>query len=811
VKDAGQLVWILLLGVATFVGAIWFLSKPVAPPDPEPMAPGVEVLAVAPRPEPEADVVVAPQPVPPPRPAPPTKVLADVPVRTLKPTDNDLQYFVLDEEGQNVVVVSPQASRCWDINRKQELHRFTTVLDSSGTYLAPNGKIYVQLKPDQPDTLTVRATATGQVLATYRGPKFQRTSCSFRPTFTPDSRHFVFCTRQANDQFYESFRIVNLATGQARVTPGVPSLGHPQQNLEHELLAANHDGSQVFAYFANTLGGTAPARVCRIDTANGQVTGYPQLTVYPSHRNNVPNDQFKLSRDSRVLGMKDGSWGEVQVVDARTGRSLLTVPADRIPTPDFALTPDGQRLIVVKRWHGHQHTLRLYEFGQGDKPIAETTTEALGLPTGQEVVKMDLTRDARTIALLTKTHVTLVDFETVFGVARTPTPAPLTPTPTEPPTLARRPGMIVAPTGAMADERDSSVASFTYAGLSSDGGQVVTVSQKELICWSADGRVRYRRALLDPHTEQVFAAPDAQTFVVLDWAKKAVRVHHAHSGQLIGQYPQPLLSANYGHFSAVPAFTADGREFLWLDLVDQANAMFNLHVLSTRTGLGRALALKAQLPKPREQWISALLPVPGGQRVVLQTAQFQRNASGAVEFTLATRQFQPLKNWAVTNDLPTFDHQRLSFSPDGATVRALAFKDRLAGHQLGSWPPGSGGVFLEPSGPYRYNNPPVFTPDGQRAITIDHWNRRYYTINRSESYYPDVIRLLEVRTGRVLAGIRQSTLEDSSRDLANHILVSGDGTTLALVRARDVQVLNMAKFFEIAPLPPVPRAANYLP
>jgi hypothetical protein len=377
---------------------------------------------------------------------------------------------------------------------------------------------------------------------------------------------------------------------------------------------------------------------------------------------------------------------------------------------------------------------------------------------------------------------------TVSPITATKPPQPQTP-------LVRR--EIRAPTGAMKDEAFGSVASFKHATVNADGTRVLTVSEREIICWDvATGKTlqTFRRG--NHWKTPTFAAPDARTVVVFDRDKKALQVKNAETGGVVGTYAakKDLLA----HHAGVPGFTAQSDEFIFTEALERHT--FNVHALSTRTGAVRTLARAMRSPGPKgDRDPHDLFPVPGRSTVLTHLSW---DDGGKPPRSVYALELGEKRSWPVhwvTERQPGihFPGQGLRFSPDGGR---LAFRQG-DGVTLADWPTGGHEAVFAADGAHRYKQSPAFTPDRKRLVVLDLWDRAWQIIHfggSGPSRGNDRLQLIDLTTNTKIADVDEQEFSDE-HGLGSGLALSGNGKVLVLCRADCVWVVDFQRAFGVAP------------
>jgi hypothetical protein len=133
---------------------------------------------------------------------------------------------------------------------------------------------------------------------------------------------------------------------------------------------------------------------------------------------------------------------------------------------------------------------------------------------------------------------------------------------------------------------------FVNVYLSPDVTRVVTVTDKEAICWDAASGKQLRVFPSPMQARQNYLAPDARTYVELRSEGKATTtVRSTETGQVIGTYEvkKPSLHG----CSEKPGFTPGGNWFVFCERKGHYDCYYStFHVVSTRTGQGRVRTTK---------------------------------------------------------------------------------------------------------------------------------------------------------------------------------------------------------------------------
>jgi hypothetical protein len=349
----------------------------------------------------------------------------------------------------------------------------------------------------------------------------------------------------------------------------------------------------------------------------------------------------------------------------------------------------------------------------------------------------------------------------------------------------------------MKDEASWSVASFKHATVNANGTRVVTVSERDIICWDvATGKAlqTFRRG--NHFRTPTFASPDARTVVVFDRDKKTIMMKNAETGALIGSYS--VKKDVLAHHAGVPGFTAEGNEFIFAERMDRHT--FNVHAVSTRTGAGRIIARTVRIQGPKGDLDPHhLFPVPGRSTLLTHLSWDDHGSPPQSVYALEPSDGRswPVK-WIVERQSGiNFPGQGIRFSPDG---RRVAFREQ-GRVTLADWPTGEHEVFYAPDGQYRYKHSPVFTPDGKRLVVMDVWDREWVLIHFGQagpSRGPDRLQLIDLKTHAKIAEVEEKDFPDAN-GLGSGVALSGDGKVLVLWRADRVWVVDFQRAFGVAP------------
>jgi hypothetical protein len=342
---------------------------------------------------------------------------------------------------------------------------------------------------------------------------------------------------------------------------------------------------------------------------------------------------------------------------------------------------------------------------------------------------------------------------------------------------------------------------FRHATVNVDGSRVLTVSESEIICWdvaTARALRKFRRGNLGE--TPTFAAPDAATVVAIDRAKKTVVVRNAETGAVVGTYS--VKKEMGAHHAGVPGFTAQGTEFVFLELLERQT--FNVHAVSTRSGHGRMLAQGLQLRGPKGNLNPYhLFPVPG--RSVLLTHLYWTDEGtpprSVYALDLANSRSWPLNWMSDPHCFINFPGEGFCFAPDGRRV-AFAYAGRVT---VGDWATGGQQFSLKADDQYRYKHRPVFTPDGKRLVVMDSWNQNVMIIplgpgGGGVSRGADELQVFDLTTHAKLAGVDERSFPIAD-GICTGLAISGNGRVLVLQRRDRVWIADFERVFGVAPLP----------
>jgi hypothetical protein len=332
---------------------------------------------------------------------------------------NDLfEYLWLSPDATRLITASNRESICWDATSGRRLFTFPSPMSALQTYIAPDARTFVEMKNDPKATITVRSTEDGKRIGDYNLPKPDFSGCSYKPGFTPAGDYFVFCQRQPDMKSYSTFHVVSMRTAEGYAWSNKFKLSDEVYSIEHLHLRPIANSSNVLLYYANTVGGILPARVCLFDGRDGKLAGFPEITAKPGDLRNIPGVFFNLSLDGRLLHNRDG-WGDLQICDSRTGKVVHEFKKKGWRRPDSAITPDCRRAIIVDQQNpGKRHITYLYDLEGGELGSFDSTD--LELPEEIEIKQMAVSRDGKTVALMCSHRVYLLDFQTMFDVVPLP-------------------------------------------------------------------------------------------------------------------------------------------------------------------------------------------------------------------------------------------------------------------------------------------------------------------------------------------------------------------------------------------------------
>jgi hypothetical protein len=343
---------------------------------------------------------------------------------------------------------------------------------------------------------------------------------------------------------------------------------------------------------------------------------------------------------------------------------------------------------------------------------------------------------------------------------------------------------------------------FLHVYLSPDLTRVVTVADKEAICWDGASGKQLRVFPSTMQARQNYIAPDARTYVELrNDARATTTVRSIETGQVIGTYA--LKKPSLHGCSEKPGFTPGGDWFVFCERTGHYDRYYStFHAVSTRTGQGRVLTTKITTGDedynlnhlymhviPNAPTLLVYFPDTLGGLAPARVCAFDTRTGSLTGFPAMTVKPRDLCN------TPGFG---LKLSLDGKKLLGVDFWGDLQVCDTRT-----GRLVCELKKPKQQWNrlDAVLTPDGQRVVTLNQPNAG----NRSWFY------LYDLATGTQLGGFDSTQLGLAENIEVRRLEISRDGKILAVMCPHKVLFVDFEAAFETSPLPPVAVGAETLP
>jgi hypothetical protein len=343
---------------------------------------------------------------------------------------------------------------------------------------------------------------------------------------------------------------------------------------------------------------------------------------------------------------------------------------------------------------------------------------------------------------------------------------------------------------------------FVNIYLNPDATRVITVADKDAICWDAASGKRVHVFPSPTRARENYIAPDARTYVELRKEGKATAtVRSAETGQVIGTYEvkKPSLCG----CSFKPGFTPGGDWFVFCERKGQYDRYYStFHAVSTRTGHGRVLTTKITTGDDDFGVQHLYLqPVPNAPTLLLYFPNTHGGAVPARVCAFDTRTGSPMGFPAMTGkprDLCNTPGFGMKLSADGRKLLSVDFWGNL---QVCDTRTGS--LICELPKPKQYWSrlDAVLTPDGGRVVTL----------NQPTPGHRSWFYLHDLATGDELGGFDSTQLGLSERIEAKRIEISRDGKMLAVMCPHKVVLVEFEAAFGTSPLTPVQIGPEALP
>jgi hypothetical protein len=359
------------------------------------------------------------------------------------------------------------------------------------------------------------------------------------------------------------------------------------------------------------------------------------------------------------------------------------------------------------------------------------------------------------------------------------------------------------------DKKDENMETFTESYLNHDGTVLLTKSQKAIRTWDvATGKQLYAIEM-ERSKAAYFASPNAKFVARVDMKEKKTDLLQAHDGQLKASFPFKG-QANDFKGTVLGSFSPNGDRFLFINRsIENDNRFFAIQEIDCTTGSGRKLAT-LELPTVNDnETLDGLIATAQADLVII--TRYLIGSGGKVStlsfaWTGSDNKLSPI-DWLSDPEYPFTRHlpqgQQLAISSDKRFLCSI----RGGSHSL-TWMVDFSIRHTFEKGKYESLSCPVFTPDGQRMLLLQSWDRNYQVISNkgTNPYRKDTLNLVNLRSGEMISSFTHDHLGWSLQNyLAKHISISGDGNRIALTRNTDkpeTVVLDFQSCFGLPPLPP---------
>jgi hypothetical protein len=343
---------------------------------------------------------------------------------------------------------------------------------------------------------------------------------------------------------------------------------------------------------------------------------------------------------------------------------------------------------------------------------------------------------------------------------------------------------------------------FVNVYLNPDVTRIITVADKEAICWDTASGKPVQVFPSPMQSRQNYIAPDARTYVELRSDSKATTtVRSTETGQVIGTYlvKKPSLHG----CSEKPGFTPGGDWFVFCERKGHYDRYYStFHAVSTRTGQGRVLTTKITTGDedyslnhlylhavPNEPTLLMYFPDTLGGLVPARVCAFDTRTGSVTGFPAVTAKPRDLCN------TPGFG---MKLSVDGTKLMSLDLWgdlqvcDARSGRLVGE--------VKKPRNQWSRLDA-VLTPDGLRLVTL----------NQPTPGHRNWFYLHDLATAAELDGFDSIQLGLPENIEAKRLDISRDGKTLAVMFPYKVLLVDFEAAFGTRPLPPVKVGPEVLP
>jgi hypothetical protein len=342
-----------------------------------------------------------------------------------------VQALYLDPTGTRLLAVGLHESYCIDVAGAKLLQRIRNDSSLRRSFLlvgSPDARFVVVPDADGKE-FTLRDAATGRAIGGAQRLPEEKVSLSQWtsrfPTFTPARQYLLVAASSPRDS---TLYAISTQTGKRQV---VDLSNRDRSNRDFSCVLALPQQSTLFlAGGARVDRKSNPSGVAVLDLATGKETRLASLTVGPS---TIENRCMALSPDGTLLLVK--SKDTLEVCDWRNDQLVFQYQdkLGHLVHPWF--TPDGKRLIALRRASGVlrlqldpenpgrtlarriDDVICLFDLTR-QEPIGSFTPAQHGLDTLVRALAMS--HDGRSFAVWSGNEVTLIDFQTAFGIAPLP-------------------------------------------------------------------------------------------------------------------------------------------------------------------------------------------------------------------------------------------------------------------------------------------------------------------------------------------------------------------------------------------------------
>jgi hypothetical protein len=348
----------------------------------------------------------------------------------------DKDYYVhalcLDPAGTRVIAVSQHNTWCLDVATGNTLQTFHNELPTNNPRpqligASPDARFVIVPSVDGKD-VTLRDAATGRVIGGSHlsdTGKFNKFLLESRlPALTPAADYLLVGTGVVTPA---NLHALSTRTAADKLVD-VPRIDFSKKAYEYLLPIPQASTFLVYGS-ARVDHKTNPSNLFAVDLATGKETPLTCLHFAPLFTDYRP---MALSPDGSLLLVK--GLATLEVCDWRANR-LLFHYEEKVAHFDHAcFTPDGQRVAFIDRangviqsqidpqtgkWVNHpiDDVINLFDIARQEK-IGSFTPHTEGL--GSRVRALAISHDGQSFAVWTGTEVTVVDFQSAFGVAPLP-------------------------------------------------------------------------------------------------------------------------------------------------------------------------------------------------------------------------------------------------------------------------------------------------------------------------------------------------------------------------------------------------------